>query len=501
MTGSPAFLAIDLGAESGRVSLGTLHHERLELSEMHRFPNRPVRLPDGLYWDAMQLWSEIKTGLAQTTHGGHNLVAIGLDAWGVDFALLDQHGSLIGNPHHYRDDRTQGILDEAFSRVPRERLFGMTGNQFMAINTLYQLLAMVLTRSPQLEIAHTLLMMPDLFNYWLTGQAASEFSIATTTQCHDPSTGDWAWPLIKALGIPIHIFPKIRMPGTQLGLLSSGLAREFGIAPLAVIAPACHDTASAVAAIPAETADFAWISSGTWSILGTNMQHAILSPEALRYDFTNEGGVSGTWRLSRNITGLWIEQECRRAWTRQGEESSHEELTRLAAAAEPFTAFVDVDADEFSKPGEMPEKIRAYCSQTHQRIPETQGAIVRCVLESLALKYRSVLERLEEVSGRRLDTVHIVGGGSRNRLLDQFTSNATHRLVVAGPVEATAIGNILVQAVALGWLGSLSESRSIVRRSFAADIYEPQEQAAWDQAYGRFLKVTDGALVGENRSV
>jgi rhamnulokinase len=495
MTASRSFLAIDLGAESGRAILGTLREAHLELSEIHRFTNRPARLPDGLHWDALQLWSEIKTAIALGAHSRHDLAGIGVDTWGVDFALLDQLGSLISNPYHYRDDRTEGMLAEAFARIPRERLFRTTGNQFMPINTLYQLLAMVLNKSPQLDMAQTLLMMPDLFNYWLTRRIASEFTIATTTQCHDPQAEDWAWSLMAELGIPTRIFHQIIRPGTLLAKLAPEVAEELRIAPVAVVVPATHDTGSAVAAVPAETTDFAWISSGTWSIMGTNVQEAVLSTQALAYNFTNEGGVFDTWRLSRNLTGLWLVQECRRAWADQGEEMSYDELTHHASKADGFAAFIDPDDDSFSKPGEMPTKIGAYCSRTNQRTPDSAGAMVRCTLESLALKYRWVLERLEEINGRHLDAVHIVGGGSRNSLLNQFTANATQRPIAAGPIESTAIGNILMQAVGVGEISSFGEARSIVRKSFSPGHYEPKEKAAWDDAYGRFLQVLGNSVV------
>lgn len=490
MTGSH-YLAIDLGAESGRAMLGQLDGGRLALSELHRFPNTPVRLPGGLHWDVLRLWAEIKNGLrlAAQQHG-HGLASVGLDTWGVDFALLDRDGALIANPHHYRDSRTDGMLAEALRRLPREQIFERTGIQFIQINTLFQLLAMAAGRSPALEIAETFLTIPDLLNFWLTGQRVCEFTNATTTQCYDPRAGDWATPVLDAIGIPRRIFPPVVMPGTLLGALRPEVAEETGAHDLPVVAPACHDTGSAVAAVPAEAPGFAWLSSGTWSIMGFESPEPVITAQSLAFNLTNEGGVGGTFRCSKNIMGLWLVQECRRTWAAQGHDWSYGDLAQLAAEAAPLVALVDPDAEEFFKPGDMPERIRAFCRRTGQPAPEGPGAVVRCVLESMALKYRWVLDRLETVAGRRLDPIHIIGGGAQNRLLNQLTADATGRSVIAGPVEATAIGNILVQAIALGQLGSLAEARAVVRRSFELDRYQPAAAADWDAAYQRLLDLT-----------
>ncbi|MBK9714408.1 MAG: rhamnulokinase [Kouleothrix sp.] len=490
MTGSH-YLAIDLGAESGRAMLGQLDGGRLALSELHRFPNTPVRLPGGLHWDVLRLWAEIKNGLrlAAQQHG-HGLASVGLDTWGVDFALLDRDGALIANPHHYRDSRTDGMLAEALRRLPREQIFERTGIQFIQINTLFQLLAMAAGRSPALEIAETFLTIPDLLNFWLTGQRVCEFTNATTTQCYDPRAGDWATPVLDAIGIPRRIFPPVVMPGTLLGALQPEVAEETGAHDLPVVAPACHDTGSAVAAVPAEAPGFAWLSSGTWSIMGFESPEPVITAQSLAFNLTNEGGVGGTFRCSKNIMGLWLVQECRRTWAAQGHDWSYGDLAQLAAEAAPLVALVDPDAEEFFKPGDMPERIRAFCRRTGQPAPEGPGAVVRCVLESMALKYRWVLDRLETVAGRRLDPIHIIGGGAQNRLLNQLTADATGRSVIAGPVEATAIGNILVQAIALGQLGSLAEARAVVRRSFELDRYQPAAAADWDAAYQRLLDLT-----------
>lgn len=472
-------LAIDLGAESGRTILGTFKEDRLGLRETHRFANKPLHLPDGLHWDVQRLWREIKTGISLSGKE-MTLSSLGLDTWGVDFALLDRNGNLLGNPYHYRDVRTDGMLEKAFGILPREQIFARTGIQFMQINTLYQLLSMVIAQDTQLEKATTFLTIPDLFNYWLGGKANCEFTNATTTQCLSPLTRTWAVPLLQSLGIPESIFPPVCEPGTRLGDLLPVIASETGAGPIPVIAPACHDTGSAVVAVPAENGNFAWLSSGTWSILGAEVQEPVLTAKALEYNFTNEGGVFGTWRLSKNIMGLWIAQECKREWG-----LTYDELTWLAGEAKPFLAVIDPDNSVFLHSGDMPGKVRKFCADTRQPIPQTQGEVIRVVLESLALKYRLVLERLEELTGKRLEPLHIFGGGTKNRLLNQFSANATGRTVIAGPVEATAIGNILMQAITLGEIDSLENARMLVRRSFEIEEYYSQSSEGWEQSYGK----------------
>lgn len=483
-------LAIDLGAESGRAILGQFDGERIALSEVHRFPNTPVPLPDGLHWDVLNLWSEIRTGLALANkeHNGQ-LAGMGLDTWGVDFGLLDRSGALLGNPFHYRDGRTDGMVEAACKRVPREEIFAQTGIQFMQLNTLFQLYAMVMQNAPQLALAETLLTIPDLLNYWLTGRKVCEFSNATTTQCYDTRRGTWAKPMLERLGIPTHIFPEVIQPGTVLGELRAEVAAEAGIGSIPVIAPACHDTGSAVAAVPARGGNFAWISSGTWSIMGVEAREAVVNDLTLACSLTNEGGVNNTYRLSKNIMGLWLVQESRRTWTRQGQSMSYTELTDLAAAAQPLKAVIDPDHNDFLKPGDMPARIKAYCQRSGQAVPETTGEVVRTALEGVALKYRWVLERLERLQGKRLDTIHIVGGGTQNRLLSQFTADCTGRPVITGPIEATAAGNLLMQLVALGQLASVDEAREVVRRSFDVEHFEPNSAvcSAWDDAYARLL--------------
>ena len=481
------YLAIDLGAESGRTILGTLADGKLTLSETHRFANGPVRLPDGLHWDVLRQWAEIKSGIAATVKSGVELSSLGVDTWAVDFALLDKNGALLGNPFHYRDDRTDGMLDAAFQRMPKEEIFANTGIQFMQLNTLYQLLAMVHNESPILDIAQTFVTVPDLLNYWLSGEITNEFTNATTTQCLDPIKRDWSQPLLNAMGIPTHLFGPVTAPGAQIGNLLPGIAEETSASGAKIVLPACHDTGSAVVAVPAQNQDFAWISSGTWSIMGAEVKEPALGEKALTYNFTNEGGVFDTWRLSKNIMGLWLVQECRREWQRQGQDHSYDEMTQLAAESEAFLAVIDPDDDVFFHPGDMPERIRGYCQNTEQRIPQSKGEVLRVAMESLALKYRWVLERTDELSGKRLDPIHIIGGGTKNRLLNQFTADAIGRTVVTGPVEATAIGNVLMQAIGLGHLGSLADVRAVVRNSFEVEEYHPTDRDGWDEAYAKLL--------------
>ncbi len=477
----PNYLALDLGAESGRAILGSLENGKLTLTETHRFPNGPVQLPDGLRWDVLHLWSEIQAGISASAALAP-LASLALDTWGVDFALLDRNSALLGNPHHYRDTRTDGMLEKAFSRVPREQIFAQTGIQFMQINTLYQLLSLVEQKSPLLEAAHTFLTIPDLFNYWLSGAIACEFTNATTTQCFDPVRRAWALPLLEQMGIPTRILPPVCQPGTALGSLRPEIAAKTGAGLIPVIAPACHDTGSAVVAVPAEGKDFAWLSSGTWSIMGVEADAPCLDERALAYNFTNEGGVFGTWRLSKNIMGLWLVQECKREWG-----LSYDEITQLAAEAPPFLAVLDPDAAMFLHPGNMPAKIQQFCAESGQKVPQTRGEIIRVTLESLALKYRLVLERLETLTGKHLSPLHIIGGGTKNRLLNQFAADCLNRPVITGPVEATAIGNLLMQAITLGHLSDLNQARALVRASFQVETCQPGNRAGWDEAYQNLL--------------
>ncbi len=483
------FLAIDLGAESGRAVVGCLDGKRLSLHEVRRFRNGPVRVAGHLHWDVLRLFEEIQNGLAQAARQFGEIASLGVDAWGVDFGLLDKAGGLIGNPYHYRDHRTDGVMDQVLARVPRAEVFQATGIQFMQINSLYQLYAMAQARSPALDMADTLLMIPDLFNYWLTGEKLGEFTIATTTQFFDTGHNTWATELLERLGLPPKIMPRLILPATEIGPLVSSVADPLGLRGVKVIAPACHDTGSAVAAVPARTGDFAYISSGTWSLMGVVSPQPIISELTRDFNFTNEGGVDGTIRLLKNIAGLWLIQECRRSWARAGNELSYEAIGALAEQARPFQAFIDPDHPAFLKPDDMPEAIQAFCTATGQPAPGDPGTIGRVALESLACRYRLTLEQLEKITGRYLQMIHIVGGGSQNRLLCQFTANACGRPVCAGPVEATALGNVLAQTLALGYCASWDDARELVRAAFPIKTYEPRDTAAWDDAWMRFQNV------------
>lgn len=488
------FLAYDLGAESGRAVIGHLENDRLGLEEMHRFPNGPVQVLDSLHWDALRLWSDIKQGLGLAVKAyGDDLASVGLDAWGVDFSLLGSDDTLLGNPYHYRDSRTNGMMEAAFQIVPRAEIYEQTGIQFMPINSLYQLFAMARAGSPALAAARTFLHISDLFSFWLSGQKANEFTIATTSQCYNPRTDAWARDLLDRLGIPTLMFGPIVPPGTVLGKLRASVCQETGSAPIPVVASASHDTAAAVAAVPATGSDYIYLSSGTWSLMGVELTEPIITAQSLTCDITNEGGVAGTFRFLKNIMGLWLVQECRREWARAGRNYSYDDLTQLAAdasgtaQARTISPLISLADNRFLPPGNMAGRIQAYCAETGQAVPQTVGDIIGCTLASLALEYRWVAERLQELVGRPLPTLHIFGGGSQNKLLNQFAADATGRTVVAGPVEATAIGNVLVQAIALGHLSDLAEARALVRRSFALETYEPRDTAIWDQAYDRYL--------------
>lgn len=487
------FAAIDLGAESGRVMLGRLEGTRLSLEECHRFSNTPVHVPGvegALHWDILRLWGDVQYGLAAARQKAAGpLTSLGVDAWGVDFALLGRDRQLLSNPVHYRDDRTDGMLECAFQRIPRSEIFAQTGIQFMPINTLYQLLALVEAHSPILEVAQTFLTIPDLLNFWLTSEIANEFSNATTTQCYNPLTRTWAYSLLANLGIPTNIFGPIIQPGTTLGNLRPSLANSLQLSTTSVIAPATHDTGSAVAAVPMEAHNAIYLSSGTWSLMGVEVKAPVIDERALALNFTNEGGVNGTFRLLKNIMGLWLVQECRRTWASLGQEYSYAQLTHLAQQAPAFASLVGVSDERFLSPGDMPNRIQAFCRATDQTTPGSVGTIIRCALESLALEYRWVAERLEDLTHQALPVIHVIGGGAQNHLLNQFTADATGRTVLAGPVEATALGNVLVQAVTGGYLASLAEGRSLIRQSFPGQIFQPRTTEAWEAAYQRYLQL------------
>lgn len=489
MSATKKLLAFDLGAESGRGLLGRFDGERLQLEVVHRFPNGGVALLDRLYWNSLGLYGEMLNTLRRCAADHGPIDGLGVDTWGVDFALLGRDGELLGNPRHYRDPHTEGTIEQACKIVSREQLFARTGLQFMRFNSLFQLLAMQRDRSPLLDIAESLLFVPDLFHYWMTGIRANEFTIASTSQLIDPRSRGWAFDLVGAFDLPARLFGTIVPPGTVLGPLRPSVASETGSNPAPVIAPAAHDTGSAVAAVPSQGGSWVFISSGTWSLMGAELAEPLVNSEVGRYNFTNEGGVGGTTRFLKNIMGLWLVQECRRAWERAGVSYAYDALTRLAADAPAFVSLINPDDPSFLLPASMPVAIAEFCRKSAQPAPQEPGPVVRCALESLALRYRWVLARLEELVGRRFDVIHVVGGGGQNELLCQFTADACNRPVHAGPVEATAVGNLLVQALGLGLLGSLDDVRAVVRRSFEVKVFEPGETRPWDEAYSRFEKL------------
>ena len=484
------FLAFDLGAESGRGIVGILSGGNLALREVHRFANIPVRLPQGLFWDSFRLFHEIEQGIRLVGKEDARLDGIGVDTWGVDFGLLGRDGTLVENPRCYRDARTDGILEAAFARMPKEEIYARTGIQFLQFNTLFQLFAMQRNGASSLVAAHSLLMMPDLLNYWLSGRAAAEITIASTSQVYNPASAAWDHGLLESFGLQSSILLDLVTPGTKLGTLLPHLADASRMSEeTPVYATAGHDTACAVVAVPAAAnGNWCYISSGTWSLLGAELEAPVMNANALAHGFTNEVGVGGRIRFLKNIMGLWLLQECRRAWAQDGAEYTYEELVSAATDAEPFLAVVDPDA--FLAPGNMPEKIRRYCSRTGQCVPQGPAQITRIILESLAVCYQKVLEDLEVILERKMDVVHIVGGGSRNWLLNQFVADATGRLVVAGPGEATAIGNVLVQAMGGGDVANLDSAREVVRNSFEVRRFEPQGSKGWDAAYSRFRELT-----------
>jgi sugar (pentulose or hexulose) kinase len=482
-------LGFDYGASNGRAIHGAFDGERLTIGEVHRFPNDPVAVGGTLHWDILRLYHEMRQGLLKAARAGIRPDSIGIDTWGVDYALLDGAGRMLANPTHYRDPRTDGLMEAAFDTMPQEAIFAETGLAFLPFNTLYQLLAE--RNAGTLSRARTLLFIPDLLSFFLTGEMGTEYTIASTAQLTHPGTRDWALPVIDAFGLPRGLFTHIHEPGGLRGALRAGLAAELGLPEgVRVAAVGQHDTASAVAAVPAQGGRFAYISSGTWSLLGAETRAPVISPAVMAANYTNEGGVAGTTRVLKNIMGLWILQECRRIWLAEGDCEDYAGLAALAEGEAPFRSLFDPDDARFLPQGDMPTRIRAYCRETAQPIPETRAQVARSIYESLALKYRWALTRLErDILQDAVDCLHIVGGGSQNRLLNQMTANAIARPVLAGPSEATAIGNLLMQALALGAVGSLDELRAVVRASFAPETFLPADAPAWDDAYGRFLAI------------
>jgi rhamnulokinase len=480
-------VAVDLGAESGRAVVGRFDGGRLVLEDAHRFANVPVTLGGTLHWDVLRLFGDIVAGLRRAGTGGA-VTSIGVDTWGVDFGLIDGRGRLLGNPVHYRDARTAGMPDLAFATVPRDEVYRATGIQLMPINTLFQLYSMVRSGDPLLRAADRLLMMGDLFAHFLCGSSVAEYTNASTSQCLDPFARAWARPLLERLGIPTGFLPEIVQPGTVLGPLLPAVAAETGLAGTLVVAPGSHDTASAVVGAPLSGPTTAFLSSGTWSLIGLEVGTPVVSDVTLEANLTNEGGVAGTIRLLRNVMGLWLIQESRHALWPAGDGPSYADLADLAEAAPAFSAFIDPDDERFLRPGDMPARVRAFCRETGQPEPADTGTLIRVLLESLALRYARAIEELTAASGHPIEAIHVVGGGSNHRLLCRLTANATGLPVRAGPVEATAIGNIAVQAIAAGELASVAEARALVARSFPIAAYEPEGD--WTEARARFAAVT-----------
>lgn len=471
-------LAIDIGAESGRVMRIGFDGTRFHIDELHRFPNVPVMAGGTLYWDVLRLWHDIQTGIDAA---GPGMAGLGIDTWGCDYALLDRDGELLGNPVHYRDSRNEGMSERVFERVPWRTVYDRTGIQLMAPNTLFQLAGMVVSDSWQLANADCFLPFPQLFNYWMTGDRSAEFTHVSTMQIYNPHTQDWDYETLAAIGVPTHIFGDIVQPGTRLG--------DYRGIP--VFAPASHDTGSAVVGVPATRSDFAYLSSGTWSLLGLEIPQPIINDASFAANLTNEGGVEGTFRFLVNVMGLWLVQQCRATWAAEGNALDYGRLTDEARTAPPFVSLIDPDDDLFFAPGDMPARIRDYCRSSGQPVPESVGAVMRCVNESLALKYRYQLDRLTAVSEQPVAQLHIIGGGSQNDLLNQMTADATGLPVVAGPVEATALGNAIVQFIALGEIANVAEARGILADTLGSVTLEPDDDERWQEAFTRFCDLLD----------
>ena len=481
-------LAFDFGASSGRAIIGAFNGQKIALQEVHRFSNDPVSVGDTVYWDVLRLFYEIKQGISKAVLAG-GFDSIGIDTWGVDFGLIDAEGKLMENPIHYRDKRTVGMIEEACKTIPKNKLYSITGTQFMELNTLYQLLSLKKNRPWMLERADKMLFMPDLLAYMLTGNQCAEFSIASTSQLLDISSGTWSDELLEAFDIPKRLLPDIVESGTVLGMLSNDICEECGAKSVPVISVCGHDTQSAITAVPCESGDFAFLSSGTWSLFGTELDKPIVNQKSLDINVTNEGGYGKSVGFLKNIIGLWLIQESRRQWRREGTEYSYADLEKAALAAEPFQCFIDPDAPEFVPHGNIPRRVREFCQKTGQYVPETVGEVMRCIYESLAMKYKLTFSKLIECTGKNYPVIHVIGGGTKDTLLCQMTASSCNVPVAAGPVEATVMGNIAVQLLSDGSIGSISEARKIISDSSELKTYEPQGADEWEKAYADFLKI------------
>lgn len=481
-------LAFDFGASSGRAIIGCFDGEKITLEEVHRFSNDPVSVGGTVYWDVLRLFYEIKQGIIKARMAG-GFDSIGIDTWGVDFGLIDTEGKLMENPIHYRDARTVGMVDEAFKTMPREKIYGITGIQFMELNTLFQLISLKKNRPWMLERADKMLFMPDLFAYMLTGKMCAEYSIASTSQIIDLKTKSWSKELLEAFGIKEDIFAPLVKPGTVLGMLTPEICEECGVDPVPVISVCGHDTQSAITSVPCEDGKFAFLSSGTWSLFGTELEKPIVNETSLNINITNEGGFDDTVGFLKNIIGLWLIQESRRQWQRQGEDYSYADLEKLALAAEPFKCFIDPDAPEFVPHGNIPKRVQEFCEKTGQYVPQTVGEIMRCIYESLAMKYKLTFEKLCECTERDYPVIHVIGGGTKDTLLCQLTANSCNRTVKAGPIEATVMGNVAVQLMSDNSVADISEARKIVANSSELKTYIPADVDKWEEAYASFLKI------------
>ena len=482
-------LAYDFGASSGRGIIGEINNDMLKLREVHRFSNDPVIFSDYLQWDILRLCHEVKQGILKCKNAGEDIASIGIDTWGVDFGLLDSRGELLKNPYHYRDKRTDGMIEECLKYIDKKELYKRTGIQSAKYNTIYQLLAMKTLEDKSLDEASTLLMMPDLINYMLSGEMVSEYTECTTSQLYSHNLNDWDTYIIDKLNIPQTIFTKIVKPATVIGNIRKSICEELNVSPALVVAVASHDTASAISAVPSEGEDHVYISCGTWSLLGIETDQPITCDKAFEYNFTNEGGIDNKITFLKNIMGLWIVQECKRHWEKEGHNIGFSELVKMAQSEKECVSFIDPDNLLFYAPNNMPSKVRQFCMDTNQPVPETYGQIIRCIEESLAYKYRWAIEKIEEITSKKINTIHMVGGGIQDQLLCQLTANATCRKVIAGPVEATAAGNILAQAMVLGKVKSIAHGREIIRNSFDLKTYLPQDTNIYDKGYQKFLKI------------
>jgi len=480
-------LAFDFGASSGRAILGLFRDGKICLQEVHRFANEPVSVGGTVYWDVLRQFHEIRQGLTLAQQAG-GFSSVGIDTWGVDFGLLGQGDALLENPVHYRDMRTKGLVEESFQTLSREKQYGITGIQFMELNTLYQLLALKKYRPHILAQAQTLLFMPDLFAFMLTGKKTTEFSIATTSQLVDINRGDWSRELLEAFGLPKRLLCDIVPSGTVLGDILPDICADSGIpAPVPVISVCGHDTQSAITAVPCSQEDFVFLSSGTWSLFGTELQTPIVNETSLALNITNEGGCGGATGFLKNIIGLWLIQESRRQFAREGMDYSYAELEALALEAEPLSRFIDPDAPEFVPHGNIPQRVRDFCARTGQNVPQSVGEVMRCIYESLAMKYRYTFESLCRCTGKDYPAIHVIGGGVKDTFLCQLTANACERQVFAGPIEATVLGNIAVQLLSMGVLPDIAAARACVANSVSPVVYNPQDTVQWENAYGRFL--------------